>query len=209
MNIKDTFYDITGKTIEIISQCPWEDKHFYSAWIAQQYFLVQHTTRLICLYSLRIPMENNQAYKDTLTHLKEESGHDQWLLNDLKKLNCSIDLFSPEIEINALIKSQYYQISYEPIVSFLGYSQFLELLSVRFANKVAERVENQFGKGSAVFLRGHAEADQDHIVEGFDRMKDCSNFEKSKIIENLNTTGALYNTTLFKLCDSLKNIKAA
>lgn len=204
IDIADRFYEVTSETVLVFKEVPWNDREFYASWLAQQYFLVEHTTRLLCAFSLRVPLEQKEAYKSIMHHLKEESGHDQWLLNDLKKLGYEINQFRPLPEINAIIKSQYYEIDYNASVAFIGYSQFLEVLAVQVAAWTANIVDREFGRGSAVFLRGHAEADVEHVEEGFKRITTATDLEKEKILENLITVGTLYNSALVKLKKSLR-----
>ncbi|MFZ4403012.1 MAG: iron-containing redox enzyme family protein [Pseudobdellovibrionaceae bacterium] len=199
MNIEDAFYSVCENSKKIMISCKWENKDFYGSWLAQQYFLVRHTTRLICAYSLRVPLENQEDYKSTMHHLKEEGGHDQWILNDLNNLNLSIGNYKSLPQTSALIQSQYYQINYEPPVSFCGYSQFLEVLAVLVAGSLADRVDRSFGKKASVFLRGHSVVDQEHIVYGFKALSKINSFEKEKVIENLENCSELYNAMLLKI----------
>jgi len=40
-------------THEILIHSPWENQSFYAEWLAQTYFYVRHSTRLLCLAAAR------------------------------------------------------------------------------------------------------------------------------------------------------------
>lgn len=196
MNLRDEFYNCTNETVKLVLAAPWYNQNFYVSWLAQQYYLVQHSTRLLSAFSITIPLAEYAAYKNVLQHLNEESGHDEWLISDMKALGASPKDFKPLPSISGIVKSQYYQIEHDLPISFTGYSQFLEVLAVRVASDVADIVQSSLGDGCVTFLRGHYEADQDHIVNGFERMEGASDIAKEKIIENLSMVADLYNNAL-------------
>ena len=72
---------------------PWENKTAYGYWLAQTYYFVRHTTSFLSLTASRFgPWERDRQYFQ-LRHLKEESGHDQLLLDDLDALGLRLEAF--------------------------------------------------------------------------------------------------------------------
>lgn len=160
--------------------------------MAQQFFLVTHTPRLLCSYAHQIPLKSRDEFDHILHHLKEETGHDAWILKDLQKLGTNPSAFTPHPAGAALIKSQHYQIQYEHPVTLCGYSQFLEYLSVVVAGEIAARVEKAFGPQTAVFLKGHAAVDVEHAEDGWKMLENLPKDLEAKVLENLYMSASLY-----------------
>lgn len=192
MSIRELFENTVQQAAQQIRSLPWENRQFYENWLAQQFFLVQHTPRLLCAYALRVPLDNRSDFSEIMHHLKEENGHDLWLLNDLEKMGTSPKNFKPLPSSQALIKSQYYQIQHDDPTSLCGYSQFLEYLSAVVAGELSSRVEKSFGKNTAVFLKGHASVDVEHSEDGWKMLARLNPEQNAKVIENLNMTAKLY-----------------
>lgn len=192
MTLRSKFEAVVQEVARVARALPWENKNFYSEWLAQQFYLVTHTPRLLCSYALRIPVQSRGEFDHILHHLKEETGHDGWLLKDLNKLGTSPAEFKPHPAGAALIKSQYYQVQYEHPITLCGYSQFLEYLSVVVAAELAERVEKAFGPQTAVFLKGHAAVDVEHAEDGWKMLENLSPELEAKVLENLYMSATLY-----------------
>lgn len=120
--MRQQFEKHVSEMLPFLHSMPWSQRTYYASWLAQQYFLVRHTPRLMCAFALRVPLKKNSDFNNAVHHLQEELGHDQWLLNDLKSLGFEISDFAPLAATQALIKSQYYQIQQESPLSFAGYT---------------------------------------------------------------------------------------
>lgn len=206
MSLKSDFEKTVRSSATFIQTLPWENPDFYKHWLAQQYFLVSHTPRLLCAFALRIPLESKKEFLEIMHHLKEETGHDLWLLSDLEKMGHTPDQFNFLPSASSLIKSQYYQIQHDDPISLCGYSQFLELLSAETAGVLAARVESAHGKKTAVFLKGHALVDVQHAEDGWNMIDRASESQIPKIKENLIMTSLLYLQMLTEIKDmTIKN----
>lgn len=192
MTIRSKFEAVVDEVARVSRALPWENKDFYTQWLAQQFFLVTHTPRLLCSYALQVPLGSRDEFDHILHHLKEETGHDSWILKDLQKLGTSPAAFTPHPAGAALIKSQYYQIQYEHPMTLCGYSQFLEYLSVLVAGEIASRVEKAFGPQTAVFLKGHAAVDVEHAEDGWKMLENLPKDLEAKVLENLYMSANLY-----------------
>ncbi|MCE3010072.1 MAG: iron-containing redox enzyme family protein [Proteobacteria bacterium] len=192
MELRSSFEKIVDEVAQVARTMPWENRDFYTQWLAQQFFLVSHTPRLLCAYAIRVPLGSRAEFDHILHHLREETGHDSWILKDLQNLGTTPHNFRPHAAGAALIKSQYYQVQHENPLTLCGYSQFLEHLSVVVAGEIASRVERAFGPQTAVFLKGHAAVDVEHSEDGWKMLENISKDLEVRILENLEMSASLY-----------------
>ena len=101
-------------------------------------------------------------------HIEEESGHDRWIVNDLKELGVSEDVIaqhSPFPETCQLAGAAYYAIAHRHPVSILGYMHALE--SAPVTAEFLEGLAQQSGVPlTAMFtLSEHGVHDLEHRTE--------------------------------------------
>jgi len=100
-------------------------------------------------------------------HIAEETGHDQWLLEDLEVLGLSrSEVLSrpPARTVAALVGSQYYWVLHTHPVAFLGYATLVEGSPVKI--EALEYLEHAGIPREALrTLYLHAELDIDHGAE--------------------------------------------
>ena len=164
---------------------PWEDKIAYGCWLAQTYYFVRHTTSFLSLTASRFgPWQRDRQYFQ-IRHLKEESGHDQLLLNDLDALGFTLETFTELPETAALYQSQYYFIDHETPASHWAYAYLLEGLAAKKIKTFIERVETSHPAGSGEFLRVHMDADQGHFERGLEMLDHLTAAEADSYRRNL------------------------
>jgi pyrroloquinoline quinone (PQQ) biosynthesis protein C len=102
------------------------------------------------------------------THIEEEAGEDEWLLQDLEALEVDRSTVLghvPSPKVARLVGTQYYWVLHVDPVSVLGYLAALERdpPSLEFIGELIQRT----GYDRAAFrtLIAHAERDPDHAVE--------------------------------------------
>lgn len=109
-----------------------------------------------------------------LEHAEEESGHEQWLLNDLASLGIPRTLALqrlPYASVAALVGVQYYWMFHVHPIAFLGYIAVLEEpASMEFLETVSRRTGIALTSMSAHVM--HARLDPDHVAE-FDETLDA------------------------------------
>lgn len=109
-------------------------------------------------------------------HIIEETGHDEWVLQDLEVLGIAREettQTSPPKDIAAFVGPQYYWIYHSHPVALLGYCFALENYGQSLGD--VKKFEQQTGYPPESFrtLRGHAEADVHHrreLLEFMDRL---------------------------------------
>lgn len=101
------------------------------------------------------------SLKDYFTqHLAEETGHEQWLAEDLLTAGIDVKKTAVAIEAVEMAGSQYYLINHVHPVALLGYMVVLECVPMPLER--VEELEAAHGKELLRTLRYHAEHDIDH-----------------------------------------------
>jgi hypothetical protein len=188
---------------ELILSYPFEDKTKYCEWLSQQYYLVENSTRYLALSASQVKTSNREEFRDWVHHLSEELDHDILILKDLQKLEYHVrDQIFPVTR--AIVATQYYDIQNYGPNALLGYALMLEGLSCRVCETLANRVEAAHGKGTATYLRLHANVDMEHFPEGIKKIHSLDGEQAKIVAMNLNTMSVLYTNLLFDLQSNLK-----
>jgi hypothetical protein len=196
--MKNLLHDTMWAVEPSFSKVNFADKSVYGQWLAQQYYIVCHSTPLLALSCGR-SIDNREYHNRCIEHLTEEKGHEKMLLNDLKLLGFSLSQF-PELDsTRAIYQCQYYWTEHECPTSFLGYVLFLEGLAVTYGEKVYSMAQNH----GSTFLKHHAGADEGHLEDAFAVIHALPENQKEKIAINLKQTASLYAAMLSEL--SLNN----
>ena len=82
-----------------------------------------------CVHQIELADGPREAIDYLKHHIDDETGHDEWLLQDLKK--CGVEReavleIAPLNEIAAMVGTQYYLIAHDEPLSLLGYMAALE-----------------------------------------------------------------------------------
>lgn len=173
------------------------DRHTYANWVAQQYYIVRHSTPLLALSAGR-SIDNNAYHMRCIHHLNEEKGHDKMLLQDLKSLGFSTKDFSELCSTQAYYQAQYYWIEHKNPLSFLGYILFMEEIAVEYGPIVGKKAL-EINPKSGLFLNHHSDNDEDHLAEAYAVIEKLPEQDKKHILENLTLAASLYASMLYEL----------
>lgn len=208
MNITAQFELSMAPLQKTFLEMPWDDKHVYGAWLAQTFYYVSHSTRLLALSAAHCNHQEQGVYHSRFVeHLREEKGHEKLAIRDLEKLGLGITDFPELPELSAFYQTQYYWIQHQSPLSFLGYILCLEGLAVRGGQEVFNTVANMYGKEAASFLKVHATEDVGHLQTAIDYTKKLQNRELALVIENMKLSCSLYKAMLTEIC-SQKSVKS-
>src|SRR5215813_8139137 len=75
----------------VIQNVPWHIKAVYGAFLAQTYYYVNHSTRLLALAASRFKSSEEPIHRRFIKHATEEMSHEILALRDLKHLGLSLD----------------------------------------------------------------------------------------------------------------------
>ncbi|MGI4993320.1 iron-containing redox enzyme family protein [Halobacteriovorax sp. GFR7] len=151
-------YDIYEK----VKNYPWENEYFVAEYLAQTYFYVSHSEKLLCLAMARL--DDDKIFRRFKEHLNEESAHDKLAIRDLQRFGSNIESHQEHSLTKAFYQGQYYQIEYKHPLALMGYIFFLEDLVAKAGPYVHEKISASSGKISS-FIKLHYEEDEDHVEE--------------------------------------------
>lgn len=190
------FEDNLAPLIQELKNFPWDDPRCYANWLAQSYYLVLHTTTFLSLVAAKFGADNLERHRDVLKHLREEFGHEDLALRDLKALGFGITDFPELMETSLLYQSQYYWLERKGPVAHVGYSLMLEGLAVREGKQLLANIDRLHGKDTSSFIRVHAMDDVGHFAEGMRRLNSASPDGIAQALRNLEQSRHLYASIL-------------
>jgi pyrroloquinoline quinone (PQQ) biosynthesis protein C len=177
---------------EIMLASPWENREFYADFLAQTYYYVSHSTRLLALAISYFQIDRDQLHNRFAAHIAEEKAHERLALNDIKKLGFELSRFPQLGHTRAFYESQYYKIERQEATSLLGYIVLLEEVSVQIGPKIYKRVSEAYGKQAASFLRVHVEEDPGHVEQAMSLIANLPLAQQDFVWINVNQTADIY-----------------
>ncbi|MDP9151834.1 MAG: iron-containing redox enzyme family protein [Myxococcota bacterium] len=180
---------------------PWEERAAYADWLAQTYYYVRHTTRLIASAAARFPIDErgNSFHHRFAAHLGEEKKHEQLAIHDLKHLGASIADLREHPSTRMFYESQYYKIEHlGPVVHF-GYILPLEGVGPASGKRIIDRVAAAHGPKCVSFLRLHSDDDVEHLEKALTMVAGVTPTERALIEDNMRQTIHGYCTMLLEI----------
>lgn len=193
--LKATAKELDQRIRQISASFPeiaWENPDVYANWLAQQYFLVRHTTRFVALAAGKMPIGNRDAHYEMIHHLKGETNHDLLLLKDLKALGRDISEFTEDVETRLICNNQYYWLENGHPLAMLGYALMLEGFSIMVVPDVLKRILKTPSAKATAFLKLHTDSDEDHYPEGIENLGKAPEAVLAQIMANLEESWLLY-----------------
>ena len=141
----------------------------YVAYLAQAYHHVRHTVPLMQAARARLD-DDHAVFKAALDdYIAEETGHEQWILNDIRAAGGDPDQtvqHGPNVATELMVAYAYDTIQRINPMAFFGMVYVLEGTSIQLASVGAEAVQQSLGLPPAAFtyLISHGALDQDHIL---------------------------------------------
>jgi len=140
----------------------------YQAFLVNAYHHVRHTVPLMMACGARLPERLSWMQGALVEYIKEEAGHEQWILNDLAATGADparIRRSEPSLEAELLVAYVYDFIQRRNPVGFFGMVYVLEGTSTSLATAAAEMIQSRLHLGNHAFsyLRSHGELDREHI----------------------------------------------
>jgi len=143
-------------------------RDLYVAFLAQAYHHVRHTVPLLMAVGSRLPDRHSSLRNDILHYLEEETGHEQWILNDIEHAGgnrAAAAASQPAIATEAMVAYAYDMVMRRNPVGFFGMVYVLEGTSVAIALRAADRIQESLHLPAQAFsyLRSHGELDKEHV----------------------------------------------
>lgn len=187
------FTQSVQETSKDLLDFPWSDKDCYAQWLAQTYFFVRHTPRLLCAMGAKAALHETEMFNGILHGLEEENGHDIFLLNDLKNLGFDLSQFSPFPMTEVFVQNQYYWVQNNHPSVHLAYAVFLEGVACVAGPKISPTVKSLYGAKCATFIHSHATLDQEHFPEGLEALASTPESTHQILTQNLMQTKEVYS----------------
>jgi pyrroloquinoline quinone (PQQ) biosynthesis protein C len=140
----------------------------YVAFLTQAWQHVRHTVPLLMAVGARLPDRHAGLRTDLLHYLEEETGHDDWILNDIQAAGgdrAAAAVSLPNVETDAMVAYAWDTVDRRNPIGFFGMVYVLEGTSVALAVQAADRIEKSLGlpKHAFTYLRSHGTLDVEHI----------------------------------------------
>ena len=179
----------------------WENKTLYANYLAQTYYFVSHSTRLLATSAGRMDNDHEQLFRRFTKHITEEQSHERLAERDLRTLGYEPKDFKELGITKAFYQSQYFLIEHVTPYALLGYILMLETLGVKGCAHAYQRVEKTFGARAGSFLKVHAEEDPSHVEKAFQAINSLSASTQEIIWDSFEQTHQNYSTLLNRISE--------
>ena len=188
--------DCLGREVEALNavtrKFPVHEKAVYGDWLAQTYYFVSHSTRLLTSAATRLALSQNELHWRFLEHTREERGHDQLALKDLRNLGFEISEFPELPATQAFYQTQYYWIEHLNPLSLYGYILILEEFAVGGGVSLCDRAIQHHGEKATQFLKLHVREDIEHVKKAYGQLAKLTLEGQDLIMKNAKLSAHLY-----------------
>ncbi len=140
----------------------------YLEYLAEAYHHVRHTVPLMKLVKLRLPRGREWLHEALDEYIAEESGHEEWILDDIRNAGGDADAVRrsrPKMATEFMVSYAYDFINRVNPVGFFGMVFVLEGTSTKLATVGAEALMRSLNLNSDCFryLTSHGSIDLEHM----------------------------------------------
>ncbi|MFG6416709.1 TenA family transcriptional regulator [Roseateles sp. DC23W] len=141
----------------------------YLAFLREAYHHVRHTVPLLRATRDALPARNAWLRGPLDEYIEEETGHDEWILNDIRAAGGDADAVRhgpPNHATEVMVAYAYDTIARINPLGFFGMVHVLEGTSVSLALLAADAIQKPLSLPDAAFsyLRSHGTLDQEHTA---------------------------------------------
>ncbi|MCB9987845.1 MAG: iron-containing redox enzyme family protein [Rhodospirillales bacterium] len=140
----------------------------YIAYLTQAYHHVKHTVPFLMTMGAQMPEAKHWLHKPIVEYLKEEIGHEEWILNDIAAAGGDKDAArasKPNLATEVLVDYNYTYLTRKNPVGFLGMVFMLESTSMQIATHGADAVKKslELPQSAFTYLFSHGSLDIEHM----------------------------------------------
>ncbi|MEO6954989.1 MAG: iron-containing redox enzyme family protein [Polyangia bacterium] len=196
--IKDALTSCVAELGAALREFPWASREAYADWLAQTYYYVRHSTRLLAASASRFPQdeEGNALHVRFIAHMAEEKKHEMLCIRDLASLGGTIDKFPELASTRMFYEPQYYKVEHQAPIALFGYILALEAMSAEHGPWVLDEVRKNHDGMS--FVRLHAADDEDHLEKALATL-DRAQAHHEVIVANLRQSTLGYTNLLAEI----------
>ncbi|MBT7950501.1 MAG: iron-containing redox enzyme family protein, partial [Gammaproteobacteria bacterium] len=174
------------------------DVQDYIAFLTQAYYHVRHTTPLLMAVGSRISMDQEWLREAVGEYIKEEMGHQEWVLNDIEAAGgdrIAVLNGTPSMATELMVSYAYDTIHRVNPLAFFGMVLVLEGTSIKLATRAADTIQKTLGleQNAFSYLQSHGSLDIEHMdfLESLiNRIEDAD--DKQSILHAANNFYYLY-----------------
>lgn len=143
----------------------------YRKLLLELYHLVWHFNPVCAAAASRVPDKLRQVRYFLYEHMHEESGHEQWVMNDLEAVGVrqtALLAHQPALTTLALTGYNYWAADRRDPCSVLGMMYTLEVIASVYGGTFAEAIRSSLlleGDRGVSFISSHATMDAEHMAE--------------------------------------------
>jgi hypothetical protein len=187
---------LTDEIAAAADRINWKDPDNYGNWLAQTFYYVSHSTRVLTAAAARFDTRFDEQHIQLVQHAKEERSHEKIARGDLLALGRKLEDFPEMGATKALYRNAYYLIDRVHPMSIYGYVALLEILSVKRGPALLKEAEEEFGTNCIRYLKLHTEDDVEHIKMYEGLLARCEGEAFEAVKEGLISTAANFQHLL-------------
>ena len=142
----------------------------YRKLLLELYHLVWHFNPVCAAAASRVPDKLRQVRYFLYEHMHEESGHEQWVTDDLEAVGVSqaaLRAHQPSLNTLALVGYNHWAADRRDPCSVLGMMYTLEVIASVYGGTFAEAIRSALlleGERGVSFISSHATMDAEHMA---------------------------------------------
>ena len=143
----------------------------YRKLLLELYHVVWHFNPVCAAAASRIPDAQRQVRYFLYEHMHEESGHEEWVMNDLEAVgvgHADTRGHQPSVHTLALTGYNYFAADRRHPCSVLGMMYTLEVIASVYGGAFSSAIRESLlleGDRGVSFISSHAEMDAEHMIE--------------------------------------------
>ena len=143
----------------------------YRTLLLELYHVVWHFNPVCAAAASRVADTQREVRYFLYEHMHEESGHEQWVMNDLEAVGVSqttLHTYAPSVHVQALSGYNYWSADRRHPCSVLGMMYTLEVIASVYGGTFSAAIRESLlleGERGISFISSHAEMDQEHMAE--------------------------------------------
>ena len=143
----------------------------YRKLLLELYHIVWHFNPVCAAAASRVPDKLRQVRYFLYEHMHEESGHEQWVMNDLEAVGVgqsTLLAHQPSLNTLALTGYNHWAADRRDPCSVLGMMYTLEVIASVYGGTFAEAIRSSLlleGERGVSFISSHATMDAEHMAE--------------------------------------------
>jgi hypothetical protein len=142
----------------------------YRKLLLELYHVVWHFNPVCAAAASRVPDAQRQVRYYLYEHMQEESGHEEWVMNDLEAVGVQpVDTrgYQPSVHVLALTGYNYWSADRRHPCSVLGMMYALEVIASVYGGTFSSAIRDSLlleGDRGVSFISSHATMDAEHMA---------------------------------------------